>query len=347
MNKDDLERQAWRIHKESVIVDGLQYVPILGGFDYIEKLIAVGIAAGNVTVPAVEDTTEEALGRMKAWYDLFENHADKVMMITRGRDIEEAKKKGKLGVIIGSQNAVMLGKDINLLTVYQKLGFRIIQLSYERQTLLGEGCGERTNGGLTNFGVEVVQEMNRLGLIVDVSHCKDQVTMDAIEVSKVPVIASHANPRGMVDHIRCKTDEQIRALAEKGGVIGLVPYRMVCITKKGVPPTLKDFLDIVDYTVRVAGIDHVGIGTDLTPYQTREQFEAWAKSHPRISLWGTPEAIKWEEKHFFNVGTEGHQDPAKWIEITKGLLERGYAEEDIKKIYGLNFLRVFKQVCGE
>lgn len=337
MNKQGEER-ALELHKKSIIIDGLVYAPGGGEIEYFDQLIKAGVTGGNVCVNKPHGVPLQAMKEIKGWYDFFERYSDRVMLVTKAHDVERAKAEGKFGVIMGTQNAAILGDDLSLLRIYKELGLRIVQLSYYRQNLLGEGAGERTDGGLSNFGVEVVEEMNRLGLLVDVSHCNDQVTMDAIKYSKEPIIISHANARRLVNHPRNKTDEQIKALAEKGGVIGLIAWSLFCEVRKGIRPTVEDLLDMADYTVKLVGTEHVSLGLDLTPFWTEETFEEWGQLYPDLM----PKGGFFERSLFTNE--EGREDVSRLPEITKGLVSRGYSDQDIEKILGLNFLRVFKEV---
>lgn len=341
MNKEEIER-AVAIHKKSIIIDGLEVAHQRSSVDleYFDRAIQTGLTAANFTVFPTFVTPLQAFKGLKDWLELFERHGDKVVLATSGRDIEEAKREGKFAIIMGSQNADIIGDDLNLLLIYKKLGIRIIQLSYYRQNLLGEGCGERTDGGLSNFGLEVVEEMNRLRLLIDVSHCRDQVTLDAIKYSKAPVIASHANPRVLVNIIRNKTDEQIKALAEKGGVVGLNAWSLIAEVRKDVRPNVDDLMTMADYIVKTVGVDHLGIGLDLIPFSKQKQFEEWAQNYPQLRPKGG-----WRERNIF-TNEKGMDDPARLIEITRGLVAHGYSDQDIEKILGRNFLRVFKEVWG-
>ena len=341
MKREDEER-ALSLHKKSIFIDALEvFVPFTGDTSYLDKLMAAGVTTINATVMPPYDTPLQALSRLKQWYEAFEEHSDKLIQVTTAQDIERAKREGKLGIIMGSQNAAIISDDINLLAIYKKLGLRIIQLSYYAQGLLGEGGGERTNGGLTRFGVEAVEEMNRLRLLIDVSHCGDQVIMDAIKFSKVPIVATHANPRALANHSRNKTDEHIKAIADKGGVIGIVGYSRISQPKEGIPPSIEDLLDFIDYTAKLVGPDYVGIGTDVTPFWSKAAYEEFAQFYPDLrSNWG------WEGRHIF-TNKEGAEDISRMVEITKGLVTRRYSDEDIQKIIGLNFLRVFREVWGE
>jgi len=338
VNKEN-EEKALKLHKKSIVIDGLELFLPVADVRYFDKLVQVGVTAAHATVFETADTPLQAIQRLNSWYDIFEKHSDKVMLVSTGRDIEKAKREGKFGVIMGSQNADILGGSLSLLPVYKRLGVRIIQLNYYEQNLLGEGFNERTDSGLSNFGVEVVKEMNRLGLVIDVSHCGGQVTMDAFKYSKDPVMITHANARALCPHKRNKTDEQIKALAEKGGVIGLNAYSILCEVRKDIRPTLEDLLDMADYIVRLVGPDYVSLGLDLS-FRTKESYMQWEQLYPNlVPKWGM------FGRNIFQTD-DGTVDVTLFPEITKGLVARGYSDDDIEKILGLNFLRVFKEVCG-
>lgn len=330
-----------KIHEESIIIDGLGYSTCAKYFEkFIDDILNVGVAAVNLTVVGTNDDPLEGMKKVEDWNRLIESRRDKLILIKNSSDIEKANNEGKLGIIMGSQNATIIGDDLKLLGIYKRLGMRIIQLSYTWQNLLGEGCGERTNSGLSTFGIEVVKEMNRLGLVIDLSHCADQVTMDAIKYSKDPVLITHANPRALVNHCRNKTDEQIEALAENGGVIGIVTFASLVI--KDSRPTWKEYLNLLDYVVELVGIDFVGIGTDFSIY-TKEEYEAFLSVNPNLVPQGPQGGWTW--RNIF-VNDQGLLEYKQVFQITEGLIDRGYSDQDIKKVLGLNFLRVLKKVWG-
>jgi len=164
--------------------------------------------------------------------------------------------------------------------------------------------------------------------------------MDAMQYSKAPVLITHSNPRALVNHPRNTTDEQIKALAEKGGAIGLNAWSLFCEVRKGVRPTLEDLITIADYIVKLVGPDHLGLGLDIVPLWSPEGYEEWAKIYPKLRSKGG-----YLERTLF-TNEEGQDDITRIPEIAKGLVARGYSDQDIEKILGLNFLRVFKGVCG-
>lgn len=344
MNREEMER-AFRIHKKSIIIDALEVAGSFAGeVEYFDKLINAGVTAVNFSVCRISNTPLDAIKRIGIWHEFFAKHGDKVLLATTGRDIERAKRERKVAVIMGTQYAHVIGDDLSLLPIYKKLGLKVIQLTYDRQNLLGEGAGERTDRGLSLFGIKVVEEMNWLGMLIDVSHCKDQVTLDAIKFSKHPIVASHANPRSLVStYAKNKTDEQIKALAKKGGVIGLNSWTPGAQVRKGLRPDIEDLLTMADYVVKLVGVDHVGIGLDVTPFYTLQEYEAWSKQHLDSDL--IPTGGYFERTIFTNK--DGVDDPTNLSQFTMGLVARGYSDPDIEKILGLNFLRVIKEVWEE
>ena len=330
------------LHKESIIIDGLGYAEHPKYLEeFVDDLLKTGVAAVNLTVVGTNDGPIESIKKIEEWHRLIEKYDDKLILIKTTLDIEKAKSEAKLGLIMGSQNATIIGNNLSLLGTYKRLGMRIIQLSYSWQNLLGEGCGERTDSGLSTFGIEVVAEMNRLGLAIDLSHCAYQVTMDAIKYSKAPVLFTHANPRALVDHIRNKTDEQIKALAKNGGVMGICAYAP--LVTKDTRPTWAEFLDLIDYVVKLVGPDHVGLGLDFSLW-TQEEYEAWVKDNLNLVPQGPQYGWTWRA---IFVNDQGLAEYSQVFQITEGLIARGYSDQDIKKILGLNLLRVYKEVWGK
>jgi membrane dipeptidase len=336
------EKRALRLHRQSIVIDGLNLPEWHDKyFDYRQ---AGGITAANVTItttgehPFSFDNTIKGISR---WLLAIYRHRDQAMQVTTVEDIKRAKQEGKFGLMFGFQNATAIGYDTELLDFFYGLGIRIIQLTYNARTLLGDGCTERTNCGLSDFGVEAIRRMNELGIVVDLSHCGYATTMDAIEVSEQPVIFSHTGAYSLRPNPRNKTDEQIRALTEKGGVIGV--YTATSFISDKEEPTIEDMLDHVDYIVNLVGVGHVGIGTDLElnpEIRTKEDYLLRSKER-KTRLKIKPElGIKWP------LRAVGIEDTSKWLNITRGLVVRGYSDNDIEKIIGGNFLRVFEQIMG-
>jgi membrane dipeptidase len=341
LNKED-EARAMRIHENSIVIDAMADMVDETAFDKlteVNKMIDAGITCWTVAIFHPWDPPIDAVKGLEAWNEFIDQNGDKIILVTKASDIERAKKEGKVGAVLGAESSNPVGEDLSLLPIFHRLGMRHLQLAYYKQNLIGEGVGARTDGGLTEFGIEVVKEMNRLGIVIDMAHCKDQTTMDAITFSKHPVIASHSNARGLVNHVRNKTDEQIKAMADKGGVIGLSAWSPFNEIREGVRPSFDDMICMVDYIVKLVGVDHVGMGPDLT-YLDEDMYNYWTAQNPGLR----PKGGYFERSVF--TTESGYDERALWPNLTKGLVAHGYSDSDIEKILGLNFLRVYREVFG-
>lgn len=271
---------------------------------------------------------------------------------TCAEDIRCAKKEGKHAILYNFQNTVAIGggadwnRELDNIDLFYGLGVRVIQLTYNLRNFVGDGCTERYESGLSYFGAAVVKRMNKLGILVDTGHCGYQTTLDAVEVSKTPAIATHTGCRSLYDYPRNKTDEELQAIAEKGGYVGIYAYDGFLAKKDG---TLKDFLDHIDYAVNLIGVDRVGIGTDafIHPKMPERLLEKMDQDEPRWGgFWVQDEiesaalAVKLVE------GRVGSLAWMNWPYFTVGLVSRGYSDQEIKKIIGKNFLKVIEKVVG-
>ena len=297
-----------------------------------------GISAINATI-AIFEKYEEAMDGIARWLRILSEWEDVLVPINTTEEILTAKSNGKTGVIFGWQNASPIENDLDRLDVFYQLGVRIIQLTYNERNLLGNGCWERTDDGLSNFGIDAVREMNRLGILIDLSHVGDRTTLDAIERSDQPVACTHANARAFVDHVRNKTTEALRLLTEKGGVVGANAFPP--FLRNGFQSTLSDYVDAIDDLVERVGIDHVGIGTDYTQDQPSEFFDLI------MSYQGTRFNNRRLEYPDTIVHPEGIETPDTFSNVAKELLQRGYGQEDITKILGGNWLRLLREVWRE
>jgi len=256
----------------------------------------------------------QALRLLDVFYQELEENADQLILATKVSDIEKAKVEGKVAGILSLEGAEALEGDLGILRAFYKLGVRNIGLTWNLRNAAADGVDEtRSSSGLTNFGVQLVQEMNRLGIIVDVSHLSPTGVHDVLHVSEAPVIASHSNAYTLCPHRRNLTDEQLEGVASKGGVVG-VTFVPGFVTEDENQATLKRVLDQIDYMVKTMGVDHIGLGSDFDG--------------------------------FFNSKVQGLEDVTRLPRLTAGLVERGYGEEDVKKILGGNFMRVFREVVG-
>jgi len=326
------EKRAMGLYQKAIVIEGLTYSPTLNHpAEYLEDVRREGVTATHITVTKTWATLREALSSISEWDEIAGK--TRIRFAYSAEDIIQAKKEGKVCVIMGSQNGIILEDDVRLVRVFHRLGMRIIQLAYAEQNYIGSG-GDDVDAGISAFGRKIIDEMNKVGILVDVSHCGDKTVMDAIKYSQKPIAITHANPRKLINHHRNKTDEQMVACAEKGGVIGLTAWTSITTVKKGVRPTLENFMDLVDYVVKVVGIDHVAFGLDLTPNweYDRTDYEEWIRRYPTLA------PRKFEERL-----AEGLDHISKVKDISRGLVARGYSDEGILKILGGNLLELFRK----
>ncbi len=283
---------------------------------------------------------EAAVRDLATWHGHFARHRDRLVHVRRADDIVRAKQEGKFAVMLGFQNATHLNRDLRNVDFFYNLGIRQIQLTYNELNALGAGCTERVDTGLSDFGVEVVHRMNELGMLVDLSHCGVRTTLDAIEVSKTPVVFSHSNCRALNDNMRCKSDEQIRKLAARGGVMGITTVNFFVSNKPR--STLDDYIAHIEHVVRLVGVDHVAIGSDSSIGGWRQSFpteKAFWDFHSQFKF--KPGAdVRWPPF------IEALDVPEKFHVIRRRLVDKGFSGPDIAKILGGNSLRIYREILG-
>ena len=256
---------------------------------------------------------KRTLQLIDCFYREIEKNKNNISLVTNYNQIKEVNKAGKIAAILSIEGGEALEGDLGVLRVLYRLGIRLLTLTWNQRNQIADGVGEsRTGSGLTKFGLKVIDEMNDLRMLIDVSHLSETGFWDVLKRSKAPIVASHSNCYSLCPHLRNLKDEQIKALADKGGVIGIT-YVPNFLTQEKRKTTVKDVVKHIDYLVKKAGIDCVGLGSDFD---------------------GTGA---------LPLGLEGVD---KIPNITEELLNQGYKEKDIKKILGENFLRVFKEVVG-
>jgi membrane dipeptidase len=282
-----------------------------------------------------------AMHSIARWIQYLEERSDQLLHVLTAEDVWRAKREGKLGIIFHFQNTDPVEDNLALLRVYHRLGVRLIQLTYNRKNRVGDGCEERTDCGLSRFGVQLIQEMNRLGIIVDLSHTGYRTTMEAIEIAGAPPIFSHSNCKAVCDSPRNLTDEQIRAVAARGGVIGINGFPS--FVAKATRPTLEHFIAHIEHIAELVGPEHVGLALDyyegMAGVATPERAQALYADHLASGIW-TAESYPAPPWHY----PEGLELPSGFPQLTEALVARGYKHDEIKKILGENFLRVFQQV---
>ncbi|HEX9765128.1 MAG TPA: membrane dipeptidase [Nitriliruptorales bacterium] len=320
-------------------LEGQKYRDLLSGQvpQFWRDWDEAGVDAVSVTVGGFGErffTSQNAvrdLARMSAVFDLL---ADRLVMVRAADDIEAARGTGKKAVILNFQNTTHLDDDLDNLEVFHDLGIRVMTLTYNTRNSVGDGCTTRTRAGLSHFGVEVVRAMNEIGIVVDVAHCCEATAMDAIETSDLPVAVTHSFCGDLSGHDRGMSDDVIRAIRETGGYFGVcvVPFFLTDQPHA----TLDHWLDHVDHAVALAGVEHVGIGTDW-----HREFPA-----PLVELLNPQmRQVGFEERHRADWGAslDGFASWHHWPNLTAALVRRGYRDDEVRGLLGENFLRLFRR----
>ncbi|RMJ04485.1 Membrane dipeptidase (Peptidase family M19) [Marinobacter litoralis] len=312
-------------------IDGLQYSN--WSREIFEQMHAGGVSAVHATL-VYHENTRETLSRFGDWNRRFEQHNDLIMPVYEVEDIRRAQESNRVGVFFGAQNCSPIEDDIDMIEVMRRLGLMIMQLTYNNQSLLAAGCYEAEDSGVSRFGRQAIAEMNRVGMIIDMSHSSERSTLDAIELSSRPVIISHANPASFHPAKRNKSDTVLKAIAESGGILGFSVYPFHL--KDGPDCTLESFCNMVADTAELMGIDHIGIGTDLCQGQPQSVLD-WMRNG------------RWSKEMDFGEGNKnnaGWPRPLSWFKdnrdfpaIIEGLRRKGFSEGEVEKIMGLNWLR--------
>ena len=266
-----------------------------------------------------------ALQLLDAMHSELEETPQQLKLCFRVGDFEEATRSGKLGVLLGLEGGEPLGIDFSVLRLFYRMGVRLVGLTWNQRNQIADGVGEQqTRSRLTKYGIGLVKQLNKLGMIIDLAHISESAFYHVLEVSEAPVVMSHGNCKSVCDHERNLTDKQLEALAAKGGVLGITFYPPIVAPDQ---PNLATVLEHMHHAVSVMGIDHVGIGADFSDFIT----------------WDTGEVGEGFEK---KPKTKGLESVVGMPKLVEGLLANGYSQEQVLKILGGNFLRVFQQIIG-
>lgn len=275
------------------------------------------------------DAKEQTLQWLLAWTGFVARNPQLFEGVGLAADIDRAKRDGKIAVIMGLQNSDHFQSVEDVKTFYQ-LGQRVSQLTYNSQNLIGSGCTDRIDGGLSDYGVAIVAEMNKVGMLVDVSHCGDKTTLDAIAMAAGPIAVTHGNCRALNNHPRTKTDEAIKALGAKGGVMGITGVRNFLTAQE--PTTIANIVDQIDHVAKLIGIDKVGIGSDADIYGY-DDMEPTAYAKLKAAYKGS---YAFRDK----IDTDGFDDPLKIYNLVEEMARRSYSDEHIRGVLGGNFRRL-------
>ncbi len=312
----------------------------------VEHIRQSGLAAVNITILPVGTTPPEsafvqAVREIIYWESQIDRVPQVLTRIRKATDILAAKKTKQTGLIYGFQDGVAFESDLSLLNDFHKLGIRIIQPTYNRRNLLGDGCMEPADAGLSRAGFEAIARMNEIGILVDLSHCGRRTAADAIKTSTRPVAFTHTGCAALADHPRHRTDEELRTVAEKGGVAGIyiMPY-----LNNGKQPTAENVIAHLEHAIKVAGEDHVSIGTDggISPEIVDDAFRKnFAENTRARREAGIAAPNETEDGYLF---ANELNTPRRLETLASMLSSRGHTGARIEKILGRNLLRVFSDV---
>ena len=321
-----------------LIIDALQYS------NWTEKIFRQmndgGITAVHVTICYHEDF-QEMVQNVIAWNQRFEQYSQLIFHGRTADDVRKADEEGRTAIFFGFQNCSPIEDNIGLVEVCHQLGVRFMQLSYNNQSMLAAGCYEMDDAGITRMGRQVIKEMNRVGLVVDMSHSAKRSTLEAIEISERPIAITHANPSNWCDALRNKSDDVLKSLAESGGMLGFSMYPHHLKDKSECQ--LDDFCGMIARTAEMIGVERIGFGSDLCQDQPDSVVEwmrngTWTREKDfgegNSSLVGFPEQPNWfkENRDFQN--------------ILNCLRKIGFSESEVERIAGLNWLEFFEQSFG-
>ena len=318
-----------------MIIDGLQYC------NWSEKIFKQwrmsNLTAVHVTI-AYHEQFRETILNFEKWNSYFESFSNLILPAYSLKDIIYAKENNKTAVIFGFQNPSPIEDDIRLIEILHRLGARFMQLTYNNQSLLATGCYEEQDSGLTRMGKEVVKEMNRVGMIIDMSHSSEKSTLEAIEYSSVPITISHANPEFWHKAKRNKSNKVLRALSENNGILGLslYPHHL----KNSSNCSIEEFTNMIKDLIDLIGVEHIGFGSDLCQDQPDSIVE-WM----RVGRW--TKNIDYGEGSPSNPGfpkmPSWFKDNKDWHKIFENLSQSGLTDNQIKKIQGENWFDFFKR----
>lgn len=320
------------LHASALVIDGLNISRF--GPQVFADMRKGGLTAANCTCSVWEgfDATLGAIGQWKRWFD---QHADLIVQIRTTDDIHRAKADGRSGIILGFQNATAFEGRLDYVSFFKDQGVGIVQLTYNTQNLIGSGCYESDDGGLSDYGREILAEMNRVGIVCDLSHVGAKTSRQAIEASSRPVCYSHCLPSALKAHPRNKSDDELRFMVEHGGFIGVTMFP--AFLARGTEATVDDYVEAMEHVIGVAGEDRVGFGTDFTQGHDRAFFDyiTHDKGYGR-------RLVEFGEI----VNPEGLRTIGELPNLCAAMVRAGWAEGRIRGALGENWLGFLDEVWG-
>ena len=323
---------------QSLFIDALQYNN--WSEEVFKQINEGGLSAIHVTICYHEDF-QEMVQNVIDWNRRFESYSDMIFLGRTADDVRKAQKEGRTAIFFGFQNCSPIEDNIGLVEICHQLGVRFMQLTYNNQSLLATGCYEENDSGITRMGKQVIKEMNRVGLVVDMSHSAERSTLEAIEISERPIVITHANPAFWHPALRNKSNEVLKALGDSGSMLGfsVYPHHL----KDGTNCTLESFSAMIADTAEIMGVQNIGIGTDLCQNQPDSVVE-WMRN-------GT-----WTKERDFgegSAGSAGFPDQPSWFRdnrdfsnIALGLKDVGFSDDEVAAVMGNNWLNFFESSFG-
>jgi len=339
-------RRRWPGYEDSLVVD---FLASPGYFNYpldppldgtmVRNAAESGITAVNLTVS--QGDFEATVAEIARWEANIDRHPDVFTRVRSVDDLLAAKRDGRFGIVYGFQDTVPVGSDLERLEVFRDLGVKVIQLTYNVRNLVGDGCLEPGNAGLSNFGLDLVTRMDDLGVLVDLSHCGQRTTAEGIQASANPVAITHSGCAAVAPHPRSKWDAELRAMADRGGVIGI--YLMPFLSP-GRAPTADDVVAHIEHAIQVCGEDHVGIGSDLSVTPIDGSDEYWRRHREFVAARierGIAAPAEDPDVLFTVSDLNSHR---RMELVADALAARGHSSGRIEKVLGANWVRLFGEV---
>ena len=338
----------WAGYDDAIVID---FLGSPGYFNYpenppldaamIENARTSGITAMNVTVNGGD--FESTIRRMSPWLSNVDRYPETFRQVRTVEQLMDAKATGRVGIVLGFQDTTPFGTDLSTMDVFYEMGVRVVQLTYNVRNMVGDGCLEPGNAGLSSFGIEVVERLNELGMTVDLSHCGKRTTSEGIRASSAPPAITHSGCNAVEPHPRSKDNEELRALADRGGVIGI--YLMPFLTP-GRVPTTADVVAHIEHALETCGEDHVGIGSDLSITPIDGSDEYWSKHREFVAgriARGVAAPAEDPDVLFTVPELNSHR---RMDLIADALSARGHSDGVIEKVIGANWVRLLREVWG-
>lgn len=327
------------VHRDAIVIDAA--CGVTRRESTIDDCIKGGLTVVAPTVGRGGSSCIETLRQIAMWNERLTRRANELLLITSVEDMERAKYEGKLGILFHFQGSSPIERDLGLVEIFYKLGVRVMQLTYNVKDFVGDGCEETCDGGLSDFGRKLIGEMNRVGMLIDLSHTGHRTSMEAMEVSESPCVISHSGCHAVYRSNRNVPDDQIKAVAAGGGVMGVTAFPP-CVSAD-TQSTMDQLMDHFDHVAGLIGANNIGFGSDYftaqEPYGTPE--------HAKEVYQNSIDSGRWKAETYPPppyIFPQGIETPDKLANLTRALLEREYSKNEVQGILGRNFMRVYKEV---